>query len=84
MANVINELIGTKFKIVSGYTTGNLILALERGEIDGICGWAFATIMQNQPKWVSDKELHFVAQTGFAHKKNAAGFLRRNQPAQAA
>ena len=41
----LNELIGTKFKIVTGYPGGNEItLALERGEVEGYCGWAIGSI----------------------------------------
>jgi hypothetical protein len=37
----LNDLVGTKFKIVSGYPDGNEItLALEKGEVEGYCGWA--------------------------------------------
>ena len=33
---LMNELLGTKFKIVTGYTGGNQInLAMERGEVEG-------------------------------------------------
>src|ERR1051325_1903044 len=36
----LNELLGTKFKVVSGYPGGHEItLALERGEGEGYCGW---------------------------------------------
>jgi len=38
---VANNLLKTKFKVVTGYPgTSHLVLALERGEIEGIGGWA--------------------------------------------
>ena len=48
----LNDLIGTKFKIVSGYPGGNEItLALEKGEVEGYCGWALGSIKTRAPDW---------------------------------
>ena len=42
---LLNNLFGTKFKIVTGYPGGNDInLAMERGEVQGRCGWSWSTI----------------------------------------
>ena len=42
-AEVMNAVLGTKFKIISGYKSGNeLSLALERGEIFGRMGWSWS------------------------------------------
>jgi tripartite-type tricarboxylate transporter receptor subunit TctC len=50
---VLNELMGTKFKIVGGYPPGGgTQLALERGEIEGICGLAFSTFRVTRPQWL--------------------------------
>jgi tripartite-type tricarboxylate transporter receptor subunit TctC len=39
---VLNQLAGTKFKIVSGYpSTSNVQLAMEAGEVSGLCGWSW-------------------------------------------
>ncbi len=52
---VLNELLGTKFKIVMGYPGGNEItLALERGEVEGYCGWALGSIKTRAPEWIRD------------------------------
>ena len=54
----LNELLGTKFKIVSGYPGGNEItLALERGEVEGYCGWALGSIMTRAPDWLRDGKI---------------------------
>jgi tripartite-type tricarboxylate transporter receptor subunit TctC len=40
--NLLNALIGTKFNIVKGYkSTNDIIPAMERGEVDGLCGWGW-------------------------------------------
>lgn len=59
---LLNKYIGTKFKIVTGYSTKGLRLALERGEIQGICGLAWETHMAATPSWVLDHKLNFLAQ----------------------
>jgi tripartite-type tricarboxylate transporter receptor subunit TctC len=59
----LNELIGTKFKVVPGYPGGNEItLALERGEVEGYCGWALGSIMTRAPQWLRDGTIRPLVQ----------------------
>jgi tripartite-type tricarboxylate transporter receptor subunit TctC len=59
----LNDLAGTKFKIVAGYPGGNEItLALEKGEVEGYCGWALGSIKQRAPQWLKDGTLKILAQ----------------------
>ena len=59
----LNDLIGTKFKIVSGYPGGNEItLALEKGEVEGYCGWALGSIKTRAPQWLRDGTVRPLAQ----------------------
>jgi len=59
----LNELLGTKFKVVSGYPGGNEItLALERGEVEGYCGWALGSIKTRAPDWIRDGKIRPLAQ----------------------
>ena len=59
----LNELTGTKFKIVSGYPGGNEIsLALEKGEVEGYCGWALGSLKQRAMDWYTDKKVRFLVQ----------------------
>jgi tripartite-type tricarboxylate transporter receptor subunit TctC len=59
----LNDLVGTKFKIVTGYPGGSEItLALEKGEVDGYCGWAIGSIRQRAPQWLHDGTLKVLAQ----------------------
>ena len=65
----LNELIGTKFKIVSGYPGGNEIsMAVEKGEVEGYCGWAISSIRQRSADWLKTGRLTFLTQ--FALSKN--------------
>lgn len=59
----LNELLGTRFKIVPGYPGGNEItLALERGEVEGYCGWALGSIKTRAPDWLRDGKIRPLAQ----------------------
>jgi tripartite-type tricarboxylate transporter receptor subunit TctC len=63
-AKLMNALLGTKFKIITGYRTSGLRLAIEKGEIDGVCGIAWETHMASTPHWITEKKVHFIAQLG--------------------
>jgi tripartite-type tricarboxylate transporter receptor subunit TctC len=59
----LNDLAGTRFKIVSGYPGGNEItLAMQKGEVEGYCGWALGSIRQRAPQWLKDGTLKVLAQ----------------------
>lgn len=54
---------GAKFEIVSGYRgPGDLFLAMERGEIDGVCGLDWTALKAQQPDWLRDKKLNLLIQ----------------------
>jgi len=61
---LMNSLLGTKFKIVTGYSgTRNMTIAMERGEAQGRGGsWqSWNTI---RPQWIKDKTITVIAQAG--------------------
>lgn len=46
--NLLNALVGTKFKLVKGYkSTSDIMPAIERGEVDGMCGWGWDSARVN-------------------------------------
>ncbi len=61
---MLNMLLGTKFKVISGYTTNDMRYAVERGEVDGICGFSYDTFMAASPEWLLDNKIRFIIQTG--------------------
>jgi tripartite-type tricarboxylate transporter receptor subunit TctC len=64
---MLNALIGTRFKVVSGYdTSSGLTMAVERGEADGICGLSWSTIKASRPHWIADHSLNVILQVGLA------------------
>jgi tripartite-type tricarboxylate transporter receptor subunit TctC len=67
----LNEIAGTKFKIVSGYPGGNEItMALEKGEVGGYCGWALGSLKQRAPQWYDEKKVRFLVQFATARDKD--------------
>jgi tripartite-type tricarboxylate transporter receptor subunit TctC len=58
-----NSLLGTKFKLVSGYPgTAGVMLAVERGEVQGMCGMPLASIQTARPQWLADKQINIILQ----------------------
>lgn len=51
---LLNDLLGTKFKPISGYDGGTSMLAVERGEVEGRCTTLNA-IRTAQPHWLTEK-----------------------------
>ena len=62
-ANVLRNLFGMKDRLVTGYPgTPELSLAMERGEIDGRCGWSWASIKWEKGDWVAENKLNVLVQ----------------------
>jgi tripartite-type tricarboxylate transporter receptor subunit TctC len=56
---------GAKLKLISGYHgTNDAFLALERGEIDGLCGISWGTVMSLHAPWVAEKKINVLVQAG--------------------
>jgi tripartite-type tricarboxylate transporter receptor subunit TctC len=54
---------GAAWTMVTGYKgTADLTLAVERGEIDGFCGFDWASLKSQRPNWVKDKVVHVLLQ----------------------
>lgn len=61
---IINNLLKSKFKIVSGYKgTPDTIIAFERNEIEGICGLQFADLPRQIPSW-NEGKVKIILQIG--------------------
>jgi tripartite-type tricarboxylate transporter receptor subunit TctC len=61
---VMNTLFNTKFKIIAGYSTGNMELAVERGEVEGMCGYAYQSYEAIGSNWFRNKDVNVIVQTG--------------------
>jgi tripartite-type tricarboxylate transporter receptor subunit TctC len=60
--NMMNKILGTKFKIVSGYQgTAQTSLAMERGEVEGVTmGWF--PVKTGKANWIKEKKINFLVQ----------------------
>jgi tripartite-type tricarboxylate transporter receptor subunit TctC len=66
---VLNRLLGTKFKLITGYVgSQEIALAMERKEVQGRCGWGLASVKSTRPDWLRDKKLNILLQ--FALEKS--------------
>ena len=61
---ILNALFGTKFKVISGYDTGSMRLAVEKGEVEGICGLAWQTYKAISYDWIENRKINVVVQMG--------------------
>src|SRR5262249_55436034 len=53
--HLMNNTIGTKFRIVSGYRGNSTVfLAMERGEVEGVTG-SWSSVKSERPNWLRDK-----------------------------
>jgi tripartite-type tricarboxylate transporter receptor subunit TctC len=63
-SNLMNNTIGTRFRIVSGYkANSNVMLAMERGEVEGVTG-SWSSLKAERPTWLRDKLVRVLVQIG--------------------
>jgi len=61
----LNRLVGTKFKLVTGYPGGNDInIAMERGEVGGRGSNSWASWKSTRPQWLAEKKIFILVQVG--------------------
>jgi tripartite-type tricarboxylate transporter receptor subunit TctC len=66
-ANALNNLIGTQFKLVQGYPgTNEMLLAMDRGEIEGIPSVNLSSLIGARPDWLRDGTALALLQIGSA------------------
>ena len=54
---------GALYDIVAGYRgTAEMALAVERGEIDGVCGWDWSSFKSQKPDWLRDGKANVLLQ----------------------
>jgi len=69
---VLNDVLGTKFKLVTGYVgSQETILAIERGEAHGRCVFSQSALKIAKPDWLRDKKINVLVLTAL---ENSAEF----------
>ena len=60
---MLDNVLGTKFRVVTGYAGSHEVtLAIEKGEIHGMCGMGYASLAMQHPDWVSGGRMRILAQ----------------------
>ncbi len=68
--NAMNHLLGTRFKIVMGYTSSAEVdLAMVRGEVVARSGASYLGYVQERPEWLRDKKINILVQAGDVREK---------------
>jgi len=63
---VLNDLLGYKFKLVGGFrSSADVFLAIERGEVEGICE-SLDSVINRRPDWISSGKVNVLLQGGVA------------------
>jgi len=71
---VLNNVLGTHFKIVEGYPGGNdVMLAMERGEVQGRCGWSWSSVKSTHKAWIDDKRMVVLVQLSLSKHPELPG-----------
>jgi tripartite-type tricarboxylate transporter receptor subunit TctC len=62
-ALIYKNVFGAKWKLVTGYHgTNDIMLAMERGEVDGLCGVSWSTLRSRRPEWLAEKKINIINQ----------------------
>jgi len=64
---IVNGVLGTKMRVITGYPGGNDVgLAMERGEVKGRCGWSWSSVKSTHPAWLAEKKINVLVQLALA------------------
>ena len=63
MPIMLINVLGAKFRLVSGYAgSREVLIAIERNEVHGICGMGWSSIAMQQREWIRNGTLRIIAQ----------------------
>lgn len=64
---VMNNVLGTKLRLITGYPGGaDINLAYQRGEVEGRCGWSWSSVVSTRGKWLKEKKIKVLIQMATA------------------
>jgi tripartite-type tricarboxylate transporter receptor subunit TctC len=62
-ATLIKNDFNAKIKLVTGYPgTDDIMLAMQRHEVDGLCGLSYSSVRSTHDDWIKNKQINFVLQ----------------------
>jgi tripartite-type tricarboxylate transporter receptor subunit TctC len=63
MPIMLTNVLGAKLRLVSGYAgSREVLIAIERNEVHGICGMGWSSIAMQQREWIRNGTLRIIAQ----------------------
>ncbi len=72
-ALLYKNVFGAKVKLVTGYHgTNDTTLAMERGEVDGLCGLSWSTLKARHLQWMNEKKINIIIQAALQKQPELA------------
>ena len=72
-ALLYKNIFGAKAQLVTGYPgTNDAVLAMERGEVDGLCGLSWSTIKSRHGEWLNDHSVNIIVQAALKKEPELA------------
>ncbi|HEU0072069.1 MAG TPA: hypothetical protein VFS04_12305 [Alphaproteobacteria bacterium] len=63
--SILKNVLGMKIKIVTGYPgNADIFLAIDRNEVQGMCGSSILNVIASRPKWFADDMVRMVSHQG--------------------
>ena len=63
---MISGVLGSRIRLVTGYAGANEAnFAMERGEVDGRCGWSWSSVKSTRQHWLDNDNIEVLLQLGF-------------------
>ncbi len=59
---VMNSILGTRIRLIMGYSGTDADIAIERGEVESRCGYGWASLKATKPDWIRDNKINIVVQ----------------------
>ncbi len=60
---LLNSMTGAKIRLVSGYPgTREITLAIEKGEVQGLCGFSWSSLQAQRPDWLKSGFIRVLVQ----------------------
>ena len=69
---ILNDTIGTRFRLITGYLgSKETFMAIEGGEVHGRCGLTLSSLEASKPDWLRDHLVNVILQLGFEKNPKA-------------
>jgi len=73
-SKIINGVLGTRMRLIGGYRGGNeMLLAMERGEVGGRCGWSWSSVQATRREWIERKQVNLLTQLALSKHPDIPG-----------